>query len=349
MSSARDAVLRYGANTTSFQVLEPGYTFFPYDDGVIAYVDTGLAWVAAGDPLTRPEVRVDAAISFCAAARRARRVPCLFATEGAFVQAAQAAGFSSILLGEQPVFDPSAWTSTLRARSSLREQLRRARAKGVRVRRVAPHTLGADAPLGRSVRALLRRWLATRKMAEMGFLVQLDAFDDVEHKVCYVAEREGVLVGYLGVVPIPARHGWFLEDLVRERTAPNGTAEALIDACMRDAAGADVRMATLGLAPLSGNIGTPLVRIRDATRFLYDFRGLRRFKEKLGPRAFEPVYMTYPSAQSAFVSTVAGLHAFAKGGFVVFGLRTLSRRPRLLALACLAVALVVAAVWALAA
>jgi hypothetical protein len=50
------AVLRrFGWNSTSFQVVEPGFrSLFVDDDACVAYVDTGQAWVAAGEPLGAP-------------------------------------------------------------------------------------------------------------------------------------------------------------------------------------------------------------------------------------------------------------------------------------------------------
>lgn len=342
MTDLLEHVLRHGASTVSFQVLEPGYRVFEREEGVVAYVDTGLAWVAAGEPLCEPAHAATLARAFCDAALRARRVSCLFATEARFAREAAAVGLASTLVGEQPVFHPARWATSLRAHKSLREQLRRARAKGVRVRRVEPAELASGSATRARIHALLERWVAGRRMATMAFLVQLDPFRHLEHEVVFVAERDEDVVGYLGVVPVPVSEGWFLEDLIRDRRAPNGTAEALFDAAMREAATLGVPRATLGLAPLSGPIPRPLARIRDLTRFLYDFRGLRRFKEKLDPVGFEPVYVSYPRRQGAVVALLASLHAFAGGRFFVFGLRTLGRRPKLAVFVVLAFALFVA-------
>ena len=44
---------RFGWNSTSFQVLEPGFHYwFDGDDACVCYVDTGRAWVVAGPPIT---------------------------------------------------------------------------------------------------------------------------------------------------------------------------------------------------------------------------------------------------------------------------------------------------------
>ena len=125
-------VQRFGWNATSFQVLEPGYRYF-FADGAagVAFVDTGSAWVAAGAPLADEARFADVTAAFMRAARAANRRACFFATEDRFTRQVR---LRSLLIGEQPVWEPARWDAALRSRSSLREQLRRARAKGVKVR-----------------------------------------------------------------------------------------------------------------------------------------------------------------------------------------------------------------------
>ncbi len=66
------------------------------------------------------------------------------------------------------------------ASRSLREQLRRARAKGLAVREVVASELAEGAPLRGRIEALVERWLATRRMAPMGFLVAVELFSFAE-------------------------------------------------------------------------------------------------------------------------------------------------------------------------
>ena len=171
------------------------------------------------------------------------------------------------------------------------------------------------------------RWLATRSMAPMGFLVRVEPFTFPSHRHCFVAERGGQVVGFAGVVPVPARRGWFLEDLVRDPTAPNGTSEMLVDAVMRWALAEGSTWLTLGFAPLAGDVARPLRAARSSTRLLYDFEGLRRYKAKLRPQHWSPIYLAYPAAQGAVLSLVDALAAFTRGGFFRFGLRSLVRGP----------------------
>lgn len=94
----------------------------------------------------------------------------------------------------------------------------------------------AGGPTRAAMAALAERWLATRAMAPMDFLVRLEPFTFPAHRRCFVAEQGGRIVAFAGVVPVPARGGWFIEDLVRDPDAPNGTGELLVDAVMRWAA-----------------------------------------------------------------------------------------------------------------
>jgi phosphatidylglycerol lysyltransferase len=322
---AHELVRRYGWNATSFQTLEQGYSYFFRDSGVVAYVDTGRAWVVAGAPIAPPAELVELLQAFLEHARRSRRRVCLFATELRLLDLA-GERLCSWRIGEQPVWDPRDWPEILRRRKSLREQLRRARAKGVVVREVSAAELQAG-DTREGISRVTERWLNARAMAPMEFLVRLELFSFSADRRCFVAEQAGRMVGVAGVVPVPARPGWFIEDLVRDPAAPNGTAEALIDGVMRWAAAEGSSWLTLGLAPLAGDVSPLLRAARAGGRFLYDFKGLRSYKAKLEPEAWVPIFLSYPPSQSGFISLIDALAAFTRSGFWGFGWRTLTRGP----------------------
>jgi phosphatidylglycerol lysyltransferase len=321
-------IQRHGWNATAFQTLEQGYRyFFVADEACVAYVVTAGAWVAAGAPIAREEARGEVALAFAAAARAAGRRCCFFAAEERLLARTQGA-LRGLHIGEQPVWDPRRWPDTLAIQPSLREQLRRARAKGVTVRKLETAELESG-PARAAMTRLTEEWLTTRRLSPMGFLVRLEPFTQPSERACFVAEQGGLLVAFAGVVPVPARAGWFIEDLVRGRSAPNGTTELLIDAVMRWAGAAGTTWITLGLAPLAGDVGRVLRLTRRVTKPLYDFEGVRAFKAKLRPDAWMPLYLAFPAAQNAFVSLLDGVSAFAPGGITRFTLRSLVRRPDL--------------------
>ncbi|HEY3801095.1 MAG TPA: DUF2156 domain-containing protein [Kofleriaceae bacterium] len=316
---------RHGWNSTSFQILEPGFRYwFEGDDACVGYVDTGGAWVVAGPPISEPTRCVEVIDKFVAAAAEAnRRVSC-FGTEERFHELA---GWPALRVGDQPTWRPETWAAALAGSSSLREQLRRSRAKGVRVRVCESGELEAGKPLRTALDGLIQRWLASRTIAPMGFLVQVKPFSFPAERRYFVAERDGAVVGFLGVIPIFARRGWFFEDFLRDPAAPNGTVELLVDAGMRAAAAEHVEYVTLGLVPLAGEVGPWLRAARRAGNALYDFDGLRAFKAKLKPERWDPIFITYPPGGSGIVTIYDTLRAFAHGGLLRFGVATLLRGP----------------------
>jgi len=318
-------VRRHGWNATSFQTLEQGYRYFFHEHGCVAYVDTGRAWVVAGAPIAPLEAIAPILSAFLGEARRAGRRVCLFATEERLLDIAGDL-LRSLRIGEQPVWDPRNWAGILQRRRSLREQLRRARARGVTVREVT----AAELESGMTREGIARvseRWLSAHPMAPMEFLVRLELFSFTADRRCFVAEQGGRVVGVAGVVPVPMRSGWFIEDLVRDPTAPNGTAELLIDGVMRWAAARDCAWLTLGLAPLAGDVSPLLRAARSSGRLLYDFLGLHSHRAKLEPELWLPIFLSYPPSQSAWRSILDALVAFTRTGLWGFGWRTLTRGP----------------------
>jgi len=322
-----DAVARFGDEAVSFQSLESGLSLWrdePAPGGtgaVIAYADTGTGWVAAGGPLAPAPERARAAERFAAAARDAGRRACFFACESP----AELGDVDSLFLGEQPIFRPATWIAELSGRRRLREQLRRVRVKGVRVRRVAPAELDPGAPLRAAVDGLAELWLRSRRMEPMGFLVTVEPFHAPDQHRYFAAEKDGRLLAFLSAVPICARRGWLVEDVLRDPDAPNGTAESLLDALMREVV--DSPMVTLGLAPLTGPVAPWQRAIRSLARPLYDFRGVRAFKERLRPSSWQRVWLAHPRGERTALHLVESLRAFAGGSLVRFGLRTAVRHP----------------------
>jgi phosphatidylglycerol lysyltransferase len=316
----------HGWNATSFQVLEPEFEYwFEGDDACVAYVDTGHAWVAAGAPIA-PEPRLqEVAEKFSRAARENRRRAVFFATERRF---ARLPSFAAMLVGEQPIWNPKEWAANVRGTRSLREQLRRARAKGVSVVRLDPSEL--EKPNGNwriAIEQLIERWMGSQPMPPMGFLVRVHPFLYARERRLFVALRGNELVAFAGVIPIYARKGWFVEDLIRAPDAPNGTVELLVDAAMRDAAELGSEYVTLGLAPLAGAVEFWLGAARKYGSALYDFAGLEAFKTKFRPREWSPIYLSYPRDESSYLALYASLVAFSRRGLFRYGVETLLRGP----------------------
>jgi phosphatidylglycerol lysyltransferase len=216
---------------------------------------------------------------------------------------------------------------------------------------VAPVSPAAVVP-GRQLRAeidaVAAAWLARRHLEPMQFLVALDLWQEPAAHRYFAACRNQRVVGFLSLVPIPARAGWLFQHLIRSADAPNGTSELLVDRAMRALDDEGATLATLGLCPLSatparnptrgparspatpGGPGALPGWLRLAAflgRGLYDFHGLRAFKERLHPGIWRDVWLVVPPGASRLIAVLDVLRAFAGGRLLTFVARSVVRRP----------------------
>ena len=309
LARARALVLAHGWLATAYQILNPGLKlwFAPGGGAVAAYSSWGRVRVAAGAPICAEAGLAEAASAFEADARAEGMTVCYFAA-GARLERLlhRDSGYARVRLGAQPVWDPAAWAGILAARPSLRAQLSRARNKGVTVAEW-PRARAAASP---ELRRCLKEWLVRRRMPPMHFLVEPDTLGRLWDRRIFAAEQGGAVIGFLLVSPVPVREGWLVEQIIRARAAPNGTAELMLDAAFRTAAEAGLKYFTLGLSPLSDAAASGAMDPGDAGsdprgpwwldlvfRWLrlhggrfYNFRGLEAFKSKFSPERWEPIY-----------------------------------------------------------
>lgn len=264
------------------------------------------------------------AAAFVEAAGHAGNRAVFFGTEGGL---AGAPAFARLRIGEQPTWEPVRWSARLAKHRSLREQLRRARAKGVGVRESHDPAERAEAAAGHGPLArLLEAWRAARPMATMGFLVHPEPFLHAPERRLLVAEREGRPVGLLSLVPM-GPDAWLAEHLLRAPDAPNGTAELLIHDAMQRLAAEGATAVSLGLAPLAGHITWWLRVARTLSRPLFNFAGLAAFKRKLQPDSWTPIYLAHPRSIGPVRALLDSLRAFAEGSLLRFAAASIVRGP----------------------
>jgi hypothetical protein len=322
-----EALKRFGADAVSFQGLEAAMTWWRDSpapagtDAALPYVDSGGSWVAVGTPLVGRTARALAAVRFARTARANGRRAVFFGVE--CLDPFQ--GFRRLPMGLQSMLWASRWPATLRASRKLREQVRRARAKGVSVRVVPPDEVKEGTPLRHAVERLRSQWLATKPMEPMGFLVAVEPFHAPEEHLYVVAERHQTAVQFLSAVPIYERRGWLVEDMLRGPDAPNGTTELMLDTLLRTL-DEKAHWMTPGLTPLAGAVPWWLQAARVVTTPLYDFGGLRRFRSRLSPSRWDPVWLVWDRGLAPLV-LLDVLRAFADGRLVWFAVRSLVRHP----------------------
>jgi phosphatidylglycerol lysyltransferase len=320
---------RFGYSANSFQALQSQFEYwFCGRDACVAYVDTGAAWVVAGAPIAQAALCQQVARDFMEVARQRGRRVTFFGTESQFVDAA---GFRSTLVGAQPSFTASDWRNRVSFGRELRRQLRRARAKGLHIESVTISTSVRDESMRSQLefQQLVKQWLDSKPLPPMGFLTQVQPLSYPSEQRYLTARVAHELVGLAAMVPIYTRRGWLLENLMRAPGAPNGTIESLIEAAVTSAIDAGAEFVALGLTPLAGEVVAWLRVAKKLGAPLYNFVGLERFRAKLQPSDWSPIYLSYAAGHSAPLALYDCLVAFAHGSLprfaIQWGLRWLKR------------------------
>ena len=296
----------HGYNAHSLVSIAPGARFWtcPEIEGAITYNEFGKVWLVPGDPLVSLENATELTRRFIETAREEGRFTAFLpATERFAVQAAPL-GLRAVKIAAAPYFDLTSWGPRGDRAKKARAGVNQARRAGVRVTRV--HCI--DQTLKEETAYLCQSWLKTRRCAmKFGWLFALDPFQHAARKKFFTArDSAGNLVGFLAASPIPAREGWYLEDVLRLPSAPGGTADLLVVEALNLLKLEGAKVATLGTSPLArdgsvapevGNNELVANVVRIATGYFavfYNFEGLRRFKTKFAPTWWESEYVLFP-------------------------------------------------------
>ena len=299
--NARELVMRYGWNTTAYQILNPGlqHWFAPSRLAVVAYTRRQNVLLVAGAPVCAADALGAVAAAFEEfASDQGCRVCYVCAAERMRTVMADSRSHSTVVIGAQPVWNPQQWAQVIASRRTLRAQLARARNKGVTVESI-PCAEGRDNP---ELERVLDEWLKARGLPPLHFLVEPRTLNGaLADRLLMLARHAGAVVAFIVASPIVARNGFLIEQVARSPRAPNGVSELLIDAVMRRLAADGRSYATLGLVALSSKgsdadaINPWWLRLMmtfaraHANRF-YSFQGLERFRTKLSPASWETVY-----------------------------------------------------------
>lgn len=297
---ARGLVLKHGWNTTCFQIVNPGIEYWFGDDreSVVGYVTSGKSRVVAGAPVCPGGALQSVVQAFEANAESEGLKVCYFGAEARLEAALRDSHeHARVLLGAQPVWHPSNWPRIMADRSSLRAQFNRARNKGVKVCEWSIEK-ATNNPL---LRECLEAWLRLKGLPPLHFVIEPETLGRLENRRIFVAEHDSRVAAFLVLSPIPTRKGWLTEQFPHHPKAPNGTVELMMDAAVRELCDEGDEYVTLGLSPLSKRariepFDNPawlrflLAWMRKHGQRFYNFDGLDRFKAKMTPEYWEPVF-----------------------------------------------------------
>jgi len=317
----------YGYNAHSLVSIAPGARLWscPQVDGAITYNEFGKVWLVPGDPLADPDKVAELTRRFVEAAREEGRFACFMPATARFAGHAAPLGLHAVKIAAAPYFDLTSWGPRGDRAKKARAGVNQARRAGVRVCEVR----SVDETLKRETALLCRSWLKARRCAvKLGWLFELDPFQHATRKKFFTArDQAGKLVGFLAASPIPARDGWYLEDVLRLPSAPPGTADLLVVEALNMLRRDGAKLATLGTSPLAREgdrilgdcnherIESFLRIVTSCFSVFYNFEGLRRFRAKFAPSWWESEYVLLPRDALATPHLVrAFVQAIVPGG-----------------------------------
>jgi phosphatidylglycerol lysyltransferase len=327
----------HGYNAHALVSIMPGAKTWstPAIDGAIIYSEFGRVWLAVGDPLAADAEVKELARRFVAAARKKRRIPAFVPATARFALEAVESGLVAVKIGAAPYFDLQKWAPRGDHAKKVRSGVNQARRAGVRVEAI--ETAGAE--IRKETETLCQSWLKSRRAAtRFGWLFVLDPFQHAEQKRFFAARDEsGLLVGFLAASPMPARDGWYLEDVLRQPDAPAGTADLLVVEALTRLAADGAKCATLGTSPLAREgeqvvvcghrlIESMVQKVSRRLERFYNFEGLRRFKAKFVPTWWESEYVLVPRGMAVPpLVTYAIIRAIVPGGIAQLITRQVAR------------------------
>jgi phosphatidylglycerol lysyltransferase len=273
----------------------------PETEAAIVYNEFGKVWLVPGDPLASVENLAKVSDYFLQKARAEGRVVGFMPATEQFAKQSSGLGLRAIRIGSCPYFDLATWAPRGDRAKKARAGVNQARRAGVHVGEVTE----IDERLVRETACLCKSWLTTRRSAiRFEWLFTVDLFQHKEKKKYFTArDASGKLVGFLAASPIPARDGWYLEDILRSKNAPNGTTDLLVVEVLNSLKQSGAKLATLGTALMAtegvtdpGIHTSPVLSravwfVARCCSIFYNFDGVRRFKAKFAPSWWESEYV----------------------------------------------------------
>ena len=286
--------------------------------GFVMYGVEGRTWAALGDPVGPPDVHPGLIRRFLERCDDYAATPVFYEIKREHLHHYADFGLTFVKLGEEALVHLAAFTIDGARGKPFRHALRHLENHGARCRVICAAQVSARMD---ELHAVSDDWLAHKAGGEKGFSLGFFRSDYVARFPIAIVEHEGRIVAFANIWP-GGQHLELSVDLMRfHHDAPNGVMEALLVYVMQWGQQQGYRQFSLGMAPLSGFENSPVSPLW--TRLgsflyshgetLYNFQGLRAYKEKFHP-AWESRYLAYPGGLT-LARTLADVAALIAGGY----------------------------------
>jgi phosphatidylglycerol lysyltransferase len=327
-------MLRSGAGSLSFPITWPGNSYW-FDSErrlVIAYrVANGCA-VTTGEPVGDPRDRRDSLGQFITFCDASALTPVFYGIHGEWSNLLVELGWSTSVIAEETVIDPSAWEMSGKRWQDVRTSVNRAAREGVRVTWSSWSSLPVRVRL--AIDEISEQWVVEKKLPELGFtLGGTDELRDPDVLIGVAIDPAGVVQAVTSWLPSwrgGVIVGYTLDFMRRRADGMNGVMEFLIAESAVRAKLDGLEFLSLSAAPLARahsddgalvhpekNDGDAVLQrvlgmFRRALEPVYGFTSLFTFKKKFQP-ALISLRLAYPDGLSLPAIGVAILRCYLPG------------------------------------
>jgi len=292
-----------------------------YDDprtGFVMYDVQARTWAAMGDPVGSPEAIPGLIRLFLERCDDFGGTPVFYEVRRHYLHHYADFGLTFVKLGEEARVDLERFNLDGGHARGFRQALSRLAKEGATFR-IAP---ASEVPrLIDQLHDVSSAWLASKSTAEKGF--SLGFFDEayLSRFPLALVERDGRVEAFANLWP-GAGNVELSIDLMRYRPdAPKNIMETLVVHLLQWGKAEGYRWFALGMAPMSGFEESPVAPLWHRIGGflfthggrLYNFQGLRAFKEKFDP-VWEPHYLAYPGGLH-LPRVLADVAAIVAGGY----------------------------------
>ncbi|AZD28010.1 bifunctional lysylphosphatidylglycerol flippase/synthetase MprF [Pseudomonas chlororaphis] len=291
--------------------------FHPNDDAFLMYARRGRSLVALYDPIGPPQQRAEMIWQFRDLCDVHHARPVFYQVRAENLPYYMDIGLTAIKLGEEARVDLNRFD--LEAKGKEMKDLRYTWNRGTRDGLSLEIHEAGHAPMD-ELKVISDAWLTGKNVREKGFSLGRFSEDYLKHFRIAIIRFEGRPVAFANLLETYS-HDLASLDLMRAHPeAPKLTMEFMMVGLIQHYKNHGYARFSLGMVPLSGlqpRRGAPLTQRLGSMVFrrgeqLYNFQGLRRFKDKFQPD-WEPRYMAVPAGLDPLVA-LADTAALIAGG-----------------------------------
>ncbi|MEN2394759.1 bifunctional lysylphosphatidylglycerol flippase/synthetase MprF [Pseudomonas halotolerans] len=291
--------------------------FHPNDEAFLMYARRGRSLVALYDPIGPTQQRAEMIWQFRDLCDTHHARPVFYQVRAENLPYYMDIGLTAIKLGEEARVDLKHFD--LEAKGKEMKDLRYTWNRGTRDGLSLEIHEPGQAPMD-ELKVISDAWLTGKNVREKGFSLGRFSDDYLKHFRIAVIRFEGRPVAFANLLETHSHELASLDLMRAHPDAPKLTMEFMMVGLIQHYKAHDYARFSLGMVPLSGlqpRRGAPLTQRLGSMVFrrgeqLYNFQGLRRFKDKFQPD-WEPRYMAVPAGLDPLVA-LADTAALIAGG-----------------------------------